>query len=179
MIESPLESKFEILGYNKKLVKSGPILFLARFIKFNGPLILMFLKSRDPVMLFWSSLKVCNDGSLSRRKPRSIKPLCNTFANKCGDMFANPNVFRCVKFENQGWENVLGSKRLLLKSKCCNEFEKMFTLGRAPVKELNDKSKIPRGDVELKIESIDTIPLKLLKLKFLNNFPTHIISLII
>jgi hypothetical protein len=56
MIESPLESKFEILGYNKKLVKSGPILFLARFIKFNGPLILMFLKSRDPVMLFWSSL---------------------------------------------------------------------------------------------------------------------------
>jgi hypothetical protein len=54
--------------------------------------------------------------------------------------------------------------------KYCNEFEKMFTLGRAPVKELNDKSKIPRGDVELKIESIDTIPLKLLKLKFLNNF---------
>ncbi len=26
------------------------------------------------------------------------------------------NVFRCVKFENQDWENVLGSKRLLLKS---------------------------------------------------------------
>jgi hypothetical protein len=47
------------------------------------------------------------------------------------------------------------------------------------VKELNDKSKIPRGDVELKIESIDTFPLKLLKLKFLNNFPTHVISLII
>jgi hypothetical protein len=42
----------------------------------------------------------------------------------------------------------------------------MFTLGRAPVKELNDKSRIPRGDVELKIESIDTFPLKLLKLKF-------------
>jgi hypothetical protein len=31
-------------------------------------------------------------------------------------MFANPNVFRCVKFESQGWENVVGSKRLLLKS---------------------------------------------------------------
>jgi hypothetical protein len=26
------------------------------------------------------------------------------------------NVFRCVKFESQGWENVLGSKRLLPKS---------------------------------------------------------------
>jgi hypothetical protein len=26
------------------------------------------------------------------------------------------NVFRCVKFESQDWENVLGSKRLLLKS---------------------------------------------------------------
>jgi len=123
MIESSLETKFEKLEYNKKIVKSGPILFHVRFIKFNGPLILMFLKLRDPVMLFWSSLKVCNDGSPSRRKPISIKPLCNTFANNCGDMFANPNVFRCVKFENQDWENVLGSKRLLLKSKCCNEFE--------------------------------------------------------
>jgi hypothetical protein len=40
------------------------------------------------------------------------------------------------------------------------------------VKELNDKSRIPRGDVELKIESIDKFPLKLLKLKFLNNFAT-------
>jgi hypothetical protein len=57
--------------------------------------------------------------------------------------------------------------------KYCNEFEKTFTLGRSPVKELNDKSRIPRGDVELKIESIDTIPLKLLKLKFLNNFLAH------
>ncbi len=56
MIESPLETKFEILEYNKKLVKSGPILFLVRLIKFNGPLILMFVKSRYPVMLFWSSL---------------------------------------------------------------------------------------------------------------------------
>jgi hypothetical protein len=63
--------------------------------------------------------------------------------------------------------------------KCCNEFEKMLTLGRAPVKELNDKSKKPRGDAKLKIESIDTFPLKLLKLKFLNNFPTRVISLII
>jgi hypothetical protein len=63
-----------------------------------------------------SAHKVCNDGSMSRRKPSSIKPLCNTFANNCGDMFANPNVFRCVKFESQGWENVVGSKRLLLKS---------------------------------------------------------------
>jgi hypothetical protein len=26
------------------------------------------------------------------------------------------NVVRCVKFANQGWEIVLGSKRLLLKS---------------------------------------------------------------
>jgi hypothetical protein len=63
--------------------------------------------------------------------------------------------------------------------KCCNEFEYVFTLGRAPLKELNDKSRIPRGDVELKIESIDTLPFKLLKLKFLNNFPTHVINLII
>jgi hypothetical protein len=113
-----------------------------------------------------SAHKVCTEGSPSRRKPSSIKPLCNTFANNCGDIFAKPNVVRCVKFASQGWEIVLGSKRLLLKSKYCNEFEKMFTLGRAPVKELNDKSRIPRGDVELKIESIDTIPLKLLKLKF-------------
>jgi hypothetical protein len=60
--------------------------------------------------------------------------------------------------------------------KYCNEFEKMFTLGIAPVKELNDKSIIPRGDVDLKI---DTFPLKLLELKFLNNFPAHVISLII
>jgi hypothetical protein len=37
-----------------------------------------------------SAYKVCNDGSPSRRKPSSIKPLCNTFANNCGDMFANP-----------------------------------------------------------------------------------------
>jgi hypothetical protein len=37
-----------------------------------------------------SAHKVCNDGSMSRRKPSSIKPLCNTFANNCGDMFANP-----------------------------------------------------------------------------------------
>jgi hypothetical protein len=63
--------------------------------------------------------------------------------------------------------------------KCCNEFEKMLALGRAPVKELNDKSKIPRGDVGLKIESINTFPLKLLELKFLNNLPAHVISLII
>jgi hypothetical protein len=55
MIESPLETKFEILEY-KIFLKSGPILFPVRFIKFNGPFILMFLKSRDPVMLFWSSL---------------------------------------------------------------------------------------------------------------------------
>jgi hypothetical protein len=44
---------------------------------------------------------------------------------------------------------------------------------------LNDKSRKPRGDVKLKIELIDTFPLKLLKLKFLNNFPTCVISLII
>jgi hypothetical protein len=56
MIESPLETKFEILEYKKKLVKSGPILFPVRLIKFNGPFILMFLKSRYPIMLFWSSL---------------------------------------------------------------------------------------------------------------------------
>ncbi len=63
--------------------------------------------------------------------------------------------------------------------KYCNEFEKMLTLGRALAKELNDKSRKPRGDVELKIESINTFPLKLLKLKFLNNFLAHVISLII
>jgi hypothetical protein len=63
--------------------------------------------------------------------------------------------------------------------KCCNEFEKMLALGRAPVKELNDKSRKPRGDAELKIESINTFPLKLLKLKFLNNILAHVISLII
>jgi hypothetical protein len=56
MIESRLETNFEILEYNKKLVKFGPILFHVRFIKFNGPFILIFLKSRDQVMLFWSSL---------------------------------------------------------------------------------------------------------------------------
>jgi hypothetical protein len=116
MIESPLETKFEILEYSKKLVKFGPMLFFVRLINFNGPLILMFVKLRDPVMLFWSSLKVCSDGSPSRKEPSSIKPLCNRFASNCGDMFANPNVCSSVKFENQDWENVLGLKRLLLKS---------------------------------------------------------------
>jgi hypothetical protein len=56
MIESPLVFNIEILEYNKKLVKSGPILFPVRLINFNGPLILMFVKLRDPMMLFWSSL---------------------------------------------------------------------------------------------------------------------------
>ncbi len=55
----------------------------------------------------------------------------------------------------------------------------MFTSGKTPVKKLNDKSRIPRGDVELKIESMDTFPLKLLELKFLNNFLAHVINLII
>jgi hypothetical protein len=82
-------------------------------------------------------------------------------------------VLKCPKFVE-----VQTSKRKEA-YKCCNEFEKMLALGGAPVKELNDKSRKPRGDVELKIESIDTFPLKLLKLKFLNNFPTHVISLII
>jgi hypothetical protein len=63
--------------------------------------------------------------------------------------------------------------------KCCNEFEKMFTSGKTPVKKLNDKSRIPRVDVELKIESMDTFLLKLLELKFLNNFLAHVINLII
>jgi hypothetical protein len=56
MIESPLENNFEKLEYNKKLVKSSPILFHVRLINFNAPFILIFVKLRDPVMLFWSSL---------------------------------------------------------------------------------------------------------------------------
>jgi hypothetical protein len=53
----------------------------------------------------------------------------------------------------------------------CNDFEKLFRLGKAPTKALDDKSKVPSGIVKLKIESINTFPLKLLKLQFLDDFP--------
>jgi hypothetical protein len=69
---------------------------------------LMLAKLREAVMLFWSSPKICSDGSHSIIRPISMIALGNMLANIWEDMFDNPNVFKCVRFESQDQGNAAG-----------------------------------------------------------------------